>query len=201
MNNACEEFRWIKFHPFKECIGPKFATYGNQRNSFSYMYEPIIKDYIFYKSIHSGSITFANWFSYWYYSRPKRSVYHIVRSLAFDLNHLFVKISPFWLILLNNCNNYSNSYKLKTVKLVSFWRFNFFTAGISVFLCWLLHVSLHFIPATCLPNITCMIVCEIKWYVMSPGPVNICCKRMYYKIKKKKSFAQICWISNLNVRK
>ena len=110
---------------------------------------PIIQDYIFFKSIHSGSITFANWFeyiqfSYWYYSRPKRSVYHIVRSLTFDFNHLFVKISPFWLILLNNCNNYSNSYKLKTVKLVSFRRFNFFTAGISVFLCWLLSCIITF---------------------------------------------------------
>ena len=59
MNNACEEFRWIKFHPFKECIGPKFATYGNQRNSFSYMHDPLIQDYIFYKRIHSGIRPFA----------------------------------------------------------------------------------------------------------------------------------------------
>ena len=62
MNNACKEFTWIKFHLFKECLGPKFTIYGNLRNSFSYMYDPIIQDYIFYKSIHSGSITFANWF-------------------------------------------------------------------------------------------------------------------------------------------
>jgi len=38
MNNACKEFTWIKFHLFKECLGPKFAMYGNLRNSFSYMY-------------------------------------------------------------------------------------------------------------------------------------------------------------------
>ena len=62
MNNTCEEFTWSKFHPFKEYLKPKFATYVNQKNSFSYMHDPIIQDYIFYKSIHSGSITFANWF-------------------------------------------------------------------------------------------------------------------------------------------
>merc|ERR1719148_579283 len=59
---SSKEFTWSKFHPFKECLGPKFTTYGNQRNSFSYMYKAIIQDYIFYKSIHSGTITFANWF-------------------------------------------------------------------------------------------------------------------------------------------
>ena len=49
MNNACQEFTWIKFHVFKECLGPKFAMYGNLRNLFSYMYDPIIQDYIFTK--------------------------------------------------------------------------------------------------------------------------------------------------------
>jgi len=32
MNNAWEEFTWIKFHLFKECLGSKFAMYGNLRN-------------------------------------------------------------------------------------------------------------------------------------------------------------------------
>ena len=59
MNNTCEEFTWSKFHPFKEYLRPKFATYVNQRNSFSYMHDPIIQDYIFYKSIHSGIRTFS----------------------------------------------------------------------------------------------------------------------------------------------
>ena len=59
MNNACEAFTWSRFHPFRECLAPKFATYGNQRNSFSYMYDPLIQDYIFYKRIHSGISTFA----------------------------------------------------------------------------------------------------------------------------------------------
>ena len=65
MYNACKEFtgpRIGKFHPFKECISTKFATYGNQRNSFSYMHDPIIQDYIFYKSIQFGIYTVANSF-------------------------------------------------------------------------------------------------------------------------------------------
>ena len=59
MNNACEAFTGSRFHPFRECLAPNFATYGNQRNSFSYMYDPLIQDYIFYKRIHSGISTFA----------------------------------------------------------------------------------------------------------------------------------------------
>ena len=59
MNNACEDFTGSRLHPFRDCLDPMFATYGNQRNSFSYMYDPLIQDYIFYKSIHSGIRTFS----------------------------------------------------------------------------------------------------------------------------------------------
>lgn len=45
MKNSAEEI----FAKLKEWLMPKFATYGNQRNSFSYMYEPITYDYIFHK--------------------------------------------------------------------------------------------------------------------------------------------------------
>jgi len=58
MQNACEEL----FRQLKEWLLPKFATYGNQRNSFSYMYDPVTYDYIFHKSMSPGTITWANWF-------------------------------------------------------------------------------------------------------------------------------------------
>ena len=45
MHNACEEL----FRQLKEWLLPKFATYGNQRNSFSYMYDPVTYDYIFHR--------------------------------------------------------------------------------------------------------------------------------------------------------
>ncbi len=45
MRNSAEEM----FHKLREWLTPKFATYGNQRNSFSYMYDPITYDYIFHK--------------------------------------------------------------------------------------------------------------------------------------------------------
>ena len=45
MKNSAEEI----FSKLKEWLMPKFATYGNQRNSFSYMYDPTTYDYIFHK--------------------------------------------------------------------------------------------------------------------------------------------------------
>jgi hypothetical protein len=53
MQNACEE-------SFCQ-LNPKFATYGNERNSFSYMHDPVTYDYIFHKSMSPGTITWANW--------------------------------------------------------------------------------------------------------------------------------------------
>ena len=47
MKNSAAEF-WQKL---EEWLLPKFATYGNQRNSFSYMYDPITYDYIFHKRL------------------------------------------------------------------------------------------------------------------------------------------------------
>ena len=46
MVNCVEEF----FYKLAEFLNPNFATYGNQRNCFSNMYDPIIYDYIFYKN-------------------------------------------------------------------------------------------------------------------------------------------------------
>ena len=110
-----------------------------------------------------------------YYSRPQRSV---ARPWIFDFNHLFVEMGPFWSILLNNWHKYSNRYKLKTVKLVSFWRLNFYYCR--YFSALLVAFIYHSIPATCVPNITWA---DIYWYVTyhlsSHVPVNICCKRMY----------------------
>ena len=45
MQNACEEL----FRQLKEWLAPKFATYGNQRNSFSSNYDPVTYDYIFHR--------------------------------------------------------------------------------------------------------------------------------------------------------
>ena len=47
MNNSCAEF-WAKM---EEWLLPKFATYGNARNSFSYTYDPITYDYVFHKRL------------------------------------------------------------------------------------------------------------------------------------------------------
>jgi len=58
MHNACEEL----FRRLKEWLLPKFATYGNQRNTFSYMYDPVTYDYIFHRSMNPQTLTWANWF-------------------------------------------------------------------------------------------------------------------------------------------
>jgi len=58
MKNSAEEI----FSKLKEWLMPKFATYGNQRNSFSYMYDPTTYDYIFHKSMSAETLTWTNWF-------------------------------------------------------------------------------------------------------------------------------------------
>ena len=52
MQNVCEK----SFCQLKE-----FATYGNQRNYFSYMEEPVTFDYIFHKGMSPGTKTLADW--------------------------------------------------------------------------------------------------------------------------------------------
>ena len=47
MKNSCAEF-WAKM---EEWLLPKFATYGNARNSFSYTYDPITYNYVFHKRL------------------------------------------------------------------------------------------------------------------------------------------------------
>ena len=46
MKNSCAEF-WAKM---EEWLLPKFATYGNAHNSFSYIYNHITYHYVFHKS-------------------------------------------------------------------------------------------------------------------------------------------------------
>jgi len=58
MQNACEEL----FRQLKEWLAPKFATYGNQRNSFSSNYDPVTYDYIFHRSMNPMTQVWANWF-------------------------------------------------------------------------------------------------------------------------------------------
>ena len=58
MQNSAEQF----FNQLKEWLLPKFATYGNQRNSFSYMYDPITYDYIFYKGMNFQTLMWTNFF-------------------------------------------------------------------------------------------------------------------------------------------
>ena len=45
MKNSAAEV----WHKSEEWLTPKFATYGNEKNSFSYAYNPITYDYIFHK--------------------------------------------------------------------------------------------------------------------------------------------------------
>ena len=45
MKNSAAEV----WHKLQEWLTPKFATYGNERNSFSYTYAPITYDYVFHK--------------------------------------------------------------------------------------------------------------------------------------------------------
>jgi len=59
MQNACEEL----FRQLKEWLAPKFATYANQRNSFSGgQYDPVTYDYIFHRSMNPWTQVWANWF-------------------------------------------------------------------------------------------------------------------------------------------
>ena len=58
MKNACEEL----FGQMEQWLHPKFATYGNQRNSFSNTYDPVTLDYIFHAGKSPGTITWANRF-------------------------------------------------------------------------------------------------------------------------------------------
>jgi endonuclease/exonuclease/phosphatase family metal-dependent hydrolase len=52
MHNVCEE---------SFCHVKEFATYGNQRNYFSYVEEPVTLDYIFHKGMSPGTKTWADW--------------------------------------------------------------------------------------------------------------------------------------------
>lgn len=58
MTNSIEDI----FQQLEEWLTPKFATYGNQRNSYSYMYDPITYDYVFYKSNSNRTNVWTSWF-------------------------------------------------------------------------------------------------------------------------------------------
>ncbi len=57
MKNSIEEI----FYKLKAWLGPRFATYGNRANTFSYMFDPIIYDYIFHRSNRDGVVVWTNW--------------------------------------------------------------------------------------------------------------------------------------------
>ena len=97
MQNACEEL----FRQLKEWLLPKFATYGNQRNSFSYMYDPVTYDYIFHKSMSPGTITWANWFElpilHTNISQAQKEVFITLSDHEPVISTIYVKkFSQFW---------------------------------------------------------------------------------------------------------
>ena len=72
-NNPGEPFQIIKsrgmvnsvqeiFYKLDEWLHPKFATYANIRNTFSYMYTPVVYDYIFHRSNSKHTLCWTNWF-------------------------------------------------------------------------------------------------------------------------------------------
>lgn len=58
MTNCVEEI----FYKLKQWLEPNFATYGNEKNTFSSMYKPVIYDYIFHKARRSDVMVWTNWF-------------------------------------------------------------------------------------------------------------------------------------------
>jgi hypothetical protein len=59
MTNCIEEI----FYKLNEWMDSKFATYGNIENTFSgHKYDPIIYDYIFYKTNTDKARAYTNWF-------------------------------------------------------------------------------------------------------------------------------------------
>lgn len=59
MTNCIEEI----FYKVNEWMDAKFATYGNLQNTFSgHVYDPIIYDYIFYKTNSNRATAYTNWF-------------------------------------------------------------------------------------------------------------------------------------------
>ncbi len=59
MTNCIEEI----FYKVNEWMDTKFATYGNFENTFSgHVYDPIIYDYIFYRTNTDKARAYTNWF-------------------------------------------------------------------------------------------------------------------------------------------
>ena len=59
MTNCIEEI----FYKVNEWMDAKFATYGNIQNTFSgHKYDPVIYDYIFYKTNSDKARAYTNWF-------------------------------------------------------------------------------------------------------------------------------------------
>ena len=58
MVNSVQEI----FYKLDEWLHPRFATYANERNTFSYMYPPIIYDFIFHRSNSRLTTSWTNWF-------------------------------------------------------------------------------------------------------------------------------------------
>ncbi len=57
MKNSVEEI----YYKLKAWLGERFSTYGNRGNTFSYMFDPIIYDYIFHRSNRDDVRVWTNW--------------------------------------------------------------------------------------------------------------------------------------------
>ena len=58
MKNCIEEI----FYKLQAWLDPRYATYGNQLNTFSNNYKPIIYDYVFHKENNNATRVWTSWF-------------------------------------------------------------------------------------------------------------------------------------------
>ena len=58
MTNSIQEI----FYKLDEWLQPRFSTYGNPRNTYSFEYSPIIYDYIFHRTVSKMTVCWTNWF-------------------------------------------------------------------------------------------------------------------------------------------
>lgn len=63
MKNCIEEI----FYKLQAWLNPQYATYGNQVNTFSNNYAPIIYDYVFHKENDNSTRVWTSWFELPYF--------------------------------------------------------------------------------------------------------------------------------------
>ena len=66
-----------EIYPDNWLTNPDLATYGNERNSYSSMYPPVVYDYLFYKT-GSDDVTARTW----YFWMPPLTFLHEGRELS-----------------------------------------------------------------------------------------------------------------------